>query len=253
MKNIIIRKTPQKTAEVLFNHIVIAAEESIAERGVFHLMFPGGLTPVVLFCLIAEIENKNKIDWLRTHIYWTDERVVPYNNPDSNYNMAFKMMISHINIPVNNIHRLPTEHDDLETAMNVYEEQVFKTGINTQLTMPRFDMIILGLGEDGHTASLFSDSNALNETKKWVIPVFVEKLNCWRLTTTLPVLNSARNICVFVTGDNKASIVENALIDDDMSLPINMVRPMEGKLYWYLDEQAGLNIPDSFSISHALQ
>jgi 6-phosphogluconolactonase len=212
------------------------AAESIAAADRFSVALSGGSTPRTLYHLLGEPPLRETIDWPRVHLFWGDERFVPAGHPDSNYRLAREAFISKVPIPSGNVHPIPTESGDPETAAAQYEETLRRFCA----TPPRFDLILLGLGADGHTASLFPGSPALDEHDHLVVATHVPKLDAWRLTLTPPVLRGARHVVFLVSGSDKASILREVLEGpyDPHRLPAQLVRPEKGELTWLVDEAA---------------
>jgi 6-phosphogluconolactonase len=212
------------------------AAESIASTGRFSVALSGGSTPRALYHLLGEPPLREAIDWPRVHLFWGDERFVPADHPDSNYRLAQEAFISKAPIPPANVHRFPTESGDPETAAAQYEETLRRFFTQT----PHLDLVLLGLGADGHTASLFPGSPALDEGGRLVVAAYVRKLDAWRLTLTPPVLRGARHVVFLVSGSDKASILREVLEGpyDPHRLPAQLVRPEKGDLTWLADEAA---------------
>lgn len=204
------------------------------------LALAGGRTPEALYRLLAEPPHRENIDWGRVEIFWGDERCVPSDHPDSNYRMVREALLARIAIPDANIHRMRGEAADPAAAAREYE-QVLRRACRVEAdTLPRLDACLLGLGSDGHTASLFPGAAAIRETQRWVVAARIEKLGAWRLTVTPPVINNARHILFLVTGAEKAEAVRAALegpVDPDR-LPAQIVRPARGRVEWLLDRAA---------------
>src|SRR5918994_2807823 len=186
------------------------ALQSVESAGRITVALSGGSTPQHLYSLLASPDYKAQIPWSNVELFWGDERCVPPDHPESNFRMAQEALLSKIKIPSENIHRMRGEQES-QAAAAEYEKELQKIfGLNSG-ALPRFDLILLGIGEDGHTASLFPNSDALNETKHLVVAPFVAKLNSYRLSLTLPVLNNAANVWFLVMGTSKADAVKQAL------------------------------------------
>jgi 6-phosphogluconolactonase len=219
------------TASIIIN----LSAKSIASHGRFAAAIPGGSTPQKLFELLASEEYKNKIDWSRVHFFWTDERCVPKEDEESNYRLAFDLVLSKIPIPPENIHRIKGELPP-EKASQDYENNLkFFFG---KSGLPVFDLIILGMGEDGHTASLFPDSDVLKEMKRLAVPVYLQN-KMSRITLTLPVLNNASQIIFLVSGKSKADMAGKILGDgtEKKHYPAGLVKPVHGNLLWLIDKE----------------
>ena len=181
-------------------HFIECASEAIAARGQFAVALAGGSTPKALYETLATVEFVPRVEWEKVHVFWGDERCVAPTHQESNYRMAFDVMLRHLPIPVKQIYRMEGELEPKEAA-KTYEgrlKQFF------QQRIPRFDLVLLGMGDDGHTASLFPGTKALDETKKWVTANYVRKLSAWRLTLTARIINQAANVTFLVSGENKA-------------------------------------------------
>ena len=220
-----------------------AAVESIAgaigaairERDVCLLALSGGNTPGPVYDLLAAESAVRKIAWSRVHLLFADERCVPPDDPQSNFGMIRRLLLSRIPIPAAGIHRMVGE-DDPASAARAYTEELRRCSAEEP---PRLDLVVLGVGKDGHTASLFPGTTVLKEENTLVREVFVARLNSWRLTLTLPVLNAARVVIFLVAGKAKAQVVARILgaPGPDSSLPATLIRPA-GETVWMLDEEA---------------
>jgi 6-phosphogluconolactonase len=216
------------------------AHESLRARNSFHVALAGGSTPEPVYRLLRDAD----VDWSKIHLYWGDERDVPEDHPDSNFRMARLALIDSVPIPEANIHPIRVQ-PDIEETVTEYRQQLEKVH-QAQGGFPCFDLIMLGMGDDGHVASLFPDSSALGVTDRSVVSVYVEKLNSWRVTLTYPVLNAARHIMLLVAGEAKAPVVARALDsgDTEQDYPVQKLSP-QGKLEWFLDKSAASRLPES--------
>lgn len=217
------------------------ATESASASGVFNVALSGGSTPRGLYTLLADKNQSfgDRIPWQRTHIFWGDERCVPTDNPESNYRIAWETLLSHVPVSPGNIHRVLTEEHDPAVVAHDYERLVRRHFHLGPGQLPRFDLILLGMGADGHTASLFLDSSALKENEKLVSAVWDAHKKIHRITFTFPVLNNAANIYFMVAGADKAEAVRKALEGGpDSDIPAQGVRPVNGNLLWLLDSAA---------------
>lgn len=216
--------------------ILEIGQNALAKRGRFLMVLSGGSTPKPIYQKLASPEYASALDWSKGHIFWSDERAVPPDHPDSNYRMAKETLLDALNIPIANIHRVEAESDP-DQAVAAYENELqafFPDQTNS------FDLVLLGVGDDGHTASLFPGTTALEETEKWVAANFVEKLDSWRITLTYPAINSAANVLFLVSGESKAAALNSVLQLDDpgKQFPARLVRPAGGNLIWMLDPAA---------------
>ncbi|MCW5873590.1 MAG: 6-phosphogluconolactonase [Anaerolineales bacterium] len=211
------------------------AQEAIAARGRFDLALSGGSTPLSAYAQLAAPPWHDALNWHKVHIFWSDERCVPPDDPQSNYGAAKSALLDHINIPAANIHRMRGEEPPNEAAQDY--RQRLATHFHTP-GFPVFDFILLGLGMDGHTASLFPGSAALRAGEVPVTENYVSSLESWRLTFTLPLINAARQVAFLVSGADKATIVSEILSSGGRPLPAKAVNPHSGGLTWLLDADA---------------
>jgi len=212
---------------------------SIAQRGRGAIALSGGHTPEKMYALWAATEKyRNETDWNRVHLFWGDERYVPQDDPLSNYRMTSEALLAQVPIPAANVHAAPTNLPTPEKAAEVYDRELRKF---FGAAAPAFDVTLLGLGPEGHTASLFPDSPALLEKSRWVVPVQVAALPPNRLTFTLPVLNSSRNTYFLVAGENKRPILSALRAEPEArpsAYPAGRIRPTDGRVLWFLDQAA---------------
>jgi 6-phosphogluconolactonase len=236
-----ISSTPQTLAEEAARRFAVLSREAIGTRGRFVVALSGGSTPKTLLRLLALPPYRDTLDWARIHVAWGDERCVPPDDAQSNYRMAREALLAHVPIPDGNVHRMPAENPDHEAAAAEYEATL-RALFGGDL--PRFDLIHLGLGTEGHTASLFPGSPALEERERWVAAPFVEKLSAHRITLTPPVLNAAREVQFLAAGKDKAAIVRDILHAprNPTELPAQIVAPTEGRLVWLLDTAASRDL-----------
>jgi 6-phosphogluconolactonase len=214
----------------------------VKEKGQFSVALSGGSTPKSLYSLLVNDSSLQKeVPWDQTHFFWGDERHVPPDHPESNYRMTKEAMLSKIAIPSENIHRIRAENPNAQQAAEEYEETLrtffrLKAG-----ELPRFDLVLLGMGLDGHTASLFPGTEALLEQRRLVVATWVEKFHTHRITMTLPVLNQAAFILFLVSGEEKAETLRQVLEERGQKspLPSQFIRPTHGRLLWLVDRGAG--------------
>ena len=213
-----------------------ACRESVENRGYFAVALSGGRTPVDFYKLLSA--RGNRLPWRKTHVFLADERFVPANDEESNYWLVRECLLNHVDIPKNNVHRVDTNEATLEMAAEKYEEDIRDFFGIERDPIPEFDLIMLGIGEDGHTASLFPGARSLEEEKRVAIPVVAEKPPHKRISLTLPVLTNARRIMFLVTGSQKAGIVREIVEDNQSRLPASLVRRMARSVYLVMDEGA---------------
>lgn len=214
---------------------------AIAARGRFTVALSGGSTPKSLYSLLAA--KYAAFDWARTFLFLGDERHVPPDHPDSNYRMVNEALLSKISIPAENVFRVKTEDRDADAAALEYENELRRFFALQSGEFPRFNLILLGLGPDGHTASLFPGSDGLKEQSRLVIANWVEKFNTHRITFTFPVLNHAREVMFLASGSDKADMVQEVLEGQNTPpYPSQQVQPIDGTLLWMLDEAAAAEL-----------
>jgi 6-phosphogluconolactonase len=224
-------------AETLVAHL----SDCLKNRSTCSIVLSGGSTPKRLYALLAdEAALSARIPWERIHLFWGDERHVPPGHPDSNYLMAYNALLSQVPIPLTHIHRFRGEDADAQWAAADYELEIQRFFKIQPGEMPRFDFVLLGMGADGHTASLFPGTAALGETKRLVQANWVEKFRTFRLTLTVPVLNSAACILFLVAGKDKADAVKAVLEGkfQPQRYPAQLIQPAGGELIWLLDQSA---------------
>ena len=227
---------PDSLAASAAEEVVARAREAVAQRGHFTIALSGGSTPARLY---ARLARRRALPWSRVHVFWGDERVVPPGHPDSNFGAADRALLSRVPLPRGNVHRVPTESHSPAVAARLYEDELRRFFATPARQFPRLDLVLLGLGADGHTASLFPGNEALREEERLVVAPLVTSLGGYRITLTLPVINSARAVIFLVAGDGKAEILARALEGvGGAELPARLVRPHDGELLWLVDRAA---------------
>jgi 6-phosphogluconolactonase len=206
----------------------------------FSAALSGGSTPKRLYELLAQPTYGTEIQWERVHLFQVDERCVPPDDSQSNYRMIRESLLRHVPIPESNFHRMAAELPDRDEAARAYAAELSRVLRPGPGEFPRLDLVFLGVGPDGHTASLFPGSPALGEETLWVRSNFVEKLATHRLTLTFPVLNAARHLVFLVSGEEKAETLRRVLRPDPDAppLPAQGIRPVDGEVSWYVDKAA---------------
>ena len=234
-----ILSTPQELFSAAADEFIHAATDAVAARGRFTLALSGGSTPKSLFNLLAT-NARTTLPWDKMFFFWGDERPVPPTDPDSNYRMADGAMLSKIPVQPENIFRIQAENPDAAAAAESYEKTLRKFFKPEPAQFPRFDLVLLGMGPDGHTASLFPGSAGLQEQSRLVIANWVEKFKTHRLSLTYPVLNAAARVVFLVSGTDKAPALHEVLESDAPGdqYPAKLVHPTDGKLIWLLDRAA---------------
>ncbi|MFC2149704.1 6-phosphogluconolactonase [Candidatus Auribacterota bacterium] len=214
------------------------AKKAVNERGRFTVALSGGKTPVSFFKRLAE--EKGALPWASTFIFQVDERFVASSHPDNNFRSIQENLVSKIDIPAENIKRIPVDADSAAGSAAQYEKTLKDLFRLSEDGFPRFDLIMLGIGEDGHTASLFPGDSALGEVNRLVLGVSYEKVKHERVTLTLPVLNNSRNIIFTICGENKAKVAGKIINEKDGSLPASHIQPVNGKLCYFLRKDAAV-------------
>jgi len=212
------------------------ASEAVQLRGRFCVALSGGSTPKSLYSLLASGAIPG-IPWDKTFFFWGDERHVPPSDPESNYRMVRESMLSKIAVPEKNVFRIKAEDADAARAAADYERTLILFFALQPGEFPRFDLVLLGIGPEGHVASLFPGSAAMNEKKHLVVSNWVEKFKTDRITFTFPVLNNAACVMFLASGQGKAAIVKQVLEGNGEELPAKLVQP-DGDLLWFLDKDA---------------
>lgn len=234
-RKIVVLENIKEASEFISRRLLDLATEAIDKRGRFIIGFSGGRTPLKLYQNLSN--EKCLLPWDKTHIFLVDERFVSFDKPESNFNMIKENLLDKIDISEKNIHPIFIRGSSSASA-KAYEEELKKFFGVGENGLPDFDLIVLGIGEDGHTASLFPEDAALEEKAKLSIAVKIDRLDNERITLTLPVINNSKNIIFLVTGKNKANVVKNVLKKKDASLPASMVGLGHGDLYFVLDKEA---------------
>jgi 6-phosphogluconolactonase len=240
---IVVLRDAEALAHSAAQRFSALAQEAADSRSRFSVALSGGSTPGALYRLLAEEPYRGQVPWAEVHLFWGDERCVPPDDPGSSYRLAEETLIARVPIPPDNVHRMHGELEP-EEAARAYGRELgdFFCG-----SWPRFDLILLGLGEDGHTASLFPGSPALHETARLAVAVeaHYQDRPAQRMSLTLPVLNAARQILFLVAGSAKAGIVQAVLEDPSRHLPAQQVQPLAGRLTWLLDTAAASQLTTS--------
>lgn len=243
-RNIRVLPDADELGRAAADEITRRATQAVNERGKFSVALSGGSTPKILYSLLADPEApyREKVPWGDTHFFFGDERHVPPDHPDSNFAMAREAMLSKVPVPAENVHRVEAEKRDAIEAANDYERVMRDFFGTEQGAIPRFDLILLGMGSDGHTASLFPDTDALAEQSRSFVANWVEKFQAHRMTLTLPVINNAHVVMFLVAGGDKADALRKILAAEPGEqigrFPAQLVRPLHGELLWLVNEAA---------------
>ncbi len=223
------------------------AHESVQQRGVFTVALSGGSTPKRLYAILGTEPAYETFPWNETHFFFGDERHVPPSHIDSNYLMTSGSLLAGGRVPAGHVHRIRAELPDANMAAADYDVELhsfFPQGLRLN-DFPRFDAILLGMGPDGHTASLFPGSKALAEKERWVVANWVEKFKSNRITFTFPVINAARHVLMLVAGADKTDMLHDVLVSPPgiIPYPVQLVQPVDGVKLWMLDEKAAERLP----------
>jgi len=243
MQNIKIFPDPQLLAQAAAEQFVQISDRSIHAHGVFSVALSGGSTPYLLYNLLATEPYSERVDWSRVHFFWGDERCVPPDHSESNYFKAHQILLQHLPILEENVHRIQAELKP-ELAAELYEETLLQFFSNLldeeERVHARFDLVLLGMGDDGHTASLFPGTPAVLENRRWVAAQYVDKLAAWRITLTPAILNRAEHIIFLVSGAAKSYTLQRVIYGSYMPdrYPSQVIKPENGDLIWLLDEAA---------------
>jgi 6-phosphogluconolactonase len=234
-----IQEDPEQLALAAVEEFAELAVEAIGARSRFLVALAGGNTPQRMYTLLASEPWTSRVGWGNVHVFWGDERDVPVDHADSNYGMAREALLDRVNIPEDNIHNVPTSMGPVEAAAD-YERVIREFG-----NPPHFDLILLGMGTDGHTASLFPQSALLQETERLVAAEHVAGLDAWRISMTPLLINAAQTVLFLVSGKAKAERIYQVFHGehDPLHIPAQAIQPREGELIWLLDEAAASLLP----------
>ena len=246
--NAVIRTYPdlESVSHAAAEEFTDIGRAAIAETGRFAVVLAGGSTPRRLYERLADTPFRAQIAWDKVEFFWGDERAVSPQHPDSNYRMANDAMLKHLNIAETRIHRMPAEQPDLDTAARDYQAEIATVfGLTSSGPVPRFDLLLLGMGTDGHTASLFPNGGDSIESERWVISTHIPASDSHRLTLTPLVINNARRVLFLVTGADKAETLAQVLNGpyEPARLPAQLIRPVSGNITWLIDENAARQLP----------
>ncbi len=236
MAELHVRATTEEAAQAKAQFVADLAKECLAAQGQFTIALSGGSTPRRLYQVLAAPPYASEMDWECWYVFWSDERCVPPDHEDSNYRMAREELLDHVAIPDANVHRMRGEVDPLEAAQ-AYEAVVREV---FQSPAPSFDLILLGIGDDGHTASLFPGTEALGEQDRLVVDNWAPDLQVHRITFTLPLINAAKVVAFLDTDETKAGVLRQVLepAPGEEMPPAGLVLPSPGVVHWFLTKQA---------------
>jgi 6-phosphogluconolactonase len=219
---------------------IARVQEALREKGTCTVVLAGGSTPRGLYSLLAGDESfRARVRWGKIDFFWGDERQVPPDHPESNFRMANEMLLSKVPVPADHVHRIRGEEPDARKAAEEYEEVLRSFFRPKPGEIPELDFILLGMGADGHTASLFPGTEALKERRRLVVANWIPGLNAHRVTLTPPLLNNAKYVLFLVTGEEKAETLRKVLEEKtNEPLPAGLIRPTQGRCLWLADRSA---------------
>jgi 6-phosphogluconolactonase len=231
----VVRESPAAVAEAVAEWIATASERAFADHGGFSIALAGGSTPRLLYDVLASPQWHDTIDWPAWSVYFGDERACPADDPSSNYHLAQSTLLSKVPIDPRRVHRMPADHPDLDAAAAEYSDLLASTLPASAGGAPRLDVILLGLGENGHTASLFPGTPALAVTHRWATRGLADYEPYDRITLTYPAINAAAAVAFMVTGSAKRGALAATAAG---GVPASRIRPDDGSLVWFLDAAA---------------
>jgi 6-phosphogluconolactonase len=257
-----IFKNTDELSKTVASWMIDHINKTLQQQDRFTLVLSGGNTPKKLHELLSSENYRNKIDWSKLHIFWGDERFVPFNDERNNAKMGFDTLLNHVPVPKEQIHVMQTENITPEDSANAYEEilkRYFQSAVGSKQwavgqndkrqtindKQKTFDLVFLGMGDDGHTLSLFpGKTEVIHETKKWCTFLWLESQNMHRITLTHPVVNHALAVAFLVTGYNKAKALHQVLKGDynpDL-YPSQIIKPLNHELHWFVDKEAAAEL-----------
>ncbi|HPS52308.1 MAG TPA: 6-phosphogluconolactonase [Phycisphaerae bacterium] len=250
-RTIFIEDSQQAAACRAVEVIESVVHESVASRDVCNIALAGGTTPIPAYQVLATRAMTGSIPWNRVNFFFGDERNVPPDHIESNYHTAQRELFDKAPVDWSRVYPMPGDAADLQAAAVSYEQTIrHVVGDNSGAGIPHFDLIMLGMGCDGHVASLFAGSALLDETKKLVAAEHVEMLGRYRMTMTLPLIKAAHNVLLLVTGEDKAEMVYKAVIEGDRSIPAMHIKPTSGKFWIVVDKAAARLAVDEIEQRH---
>ena len=233
----------EKLSEAAVERIADIAAQAITQRGAFHIALSGGATPRHLYEHLAHEPYRSDIDWSRVHVYFGDERCMPPDHPDSNFRMANAALLMHVPIPSAQIHRIVANLAYVRQCAVAYAAEL-AAHLPAGNLAPQFDLVLLGVGPDGHIASLFPATGSALTERRLATAVYADSMRAWRISITFPVINQARHILLLASGASKADVLERVFRDEPSAtpLPVQRLQPL-GELEWYLDQAAAARLP----------
>lgn len=238
-------ENPHQMSLAAADEFVSLAAQATQSRGRFIVALSGGNTPLGLYQTLTTANYRERIDWNRVEFFWGDERTVSPDDAESNYHMACLTLLKPLGVHPAHIHRIEAERNDILSAASDYAAEIAECfDVTVSDPPPRFDLILLGLGQDGHTASLFPHTEVLSETDRWVVVNHVPQLSTTRITMTIPLINRARAALFLVAGHEKATALAHVINGpiDSNRFPSQMIHPRDGRLAWFVDRAAASDL-----------
>ena len=231
-----IYKSKEELSEALASWMCEVIESTLKEQEYFTLVLSGGSTPQLLYKTLVSDKFKDKINWSRIHVFWGDERAVPYADERNNAKMAHELLLNKVDIPANNVHIMRTDIEP-NFSTDAYRKMLHDFFDNTSTT---FDLVLLGMGDDGHTLSLFPGSPIIEEHKHWVNSVYNSEQAMYRITLMPKIINRSAKIAFMVDGEKKAKMLQQVLQGpyEPSKYPAQIIKPTDGELHWFVDEAA---------------
>ncbi len=231
----------EELSQLAAEEFVRLAQKAMGERGRFSVVLSGGKTPRTLYEILARAPLRDRVEWQCVDFFWGDERAVASEDEESNFRMANETLITKVAVNPERVHRMPADEPDLDSAAKNYQNAIARVfNVDPAGEPPSMDLVLLGLGPDGHTASLFPYTKAIDETERWVVPNYVPRLRANRMTMTARIINRAAEVMFLVAGEGKAVALAQVLEGpyDPKRLPAQKIRPETGRLLWLIDRKA---------------
>jgi 6-phosphogluconolactonase len=235
-----VSKNTADLSKDLADRIVTLIDATLAKQDRFTFVLSGGSTPKALYALLSESPYSENIPWEKVHFFWGDERAVPFEDERNNAKMCYDQLLNKVNVPAENIHIMRTDISPEESA--VAYEKVLKSYFKDD--EPTFDFVLLGMGDDGHTLSLFPGTEVVHESEAWTSAFFLQAQDMYRITLTAPVVNAAKYVAFMATGAGKAETLKSVLEGDQNldKFPSQIIKPVNGELHWFVDEAAAAQL-----------
>lgn len=249
IRKILVFENTYALTNYLMRHWIEWTTESVKDHNYFSVAFSGGRSPVEFYCRLSNLNDFEL--WQKTHVFFADERFVSSDDENSNFKLVKDNLLNYISIDDHQIHAVNTSVANVNVAATEYATELGKFFMPHDGDLPRFDLVLLGIGEDGHTASLFPNGDGLREQTRFTVPVSLNYLKHERISLTLSVINNAKKIVVMVIGRSKAQVIKN-ILEGKSELPAALVKPQNGELIFLLDREAAsqIQLPDPNAFSY---